>query len=356
MSHSPDIPETDRARIDREAADWIARRYAGLTDWQTAELEQWLARDPRHAAAWAELDETWQLLDRVGTTPLARAMADDPDPDVLAPRRDKTSIGRRWLVPLAFAAAAALALVYVGGRRAVQPGLDFTEQVATAVGIWQSLDLPDGSRVRLNTDSHIEVAYSAAERRVWLLRGEAHFSVAKNPARPFFVEVGGVAVRAVGTAFNVRLQAEAVEVLVTEGRVCINDVQDGASVIAQPVSLEPPLLVAGQKAVIPSAPLPAEKRPLATVAAMDQVAIERALAWQNQRLEFVAAPLRDIVAEFNRYNRHKLSVAEESLALRRFGGSFRADDPETFVRLLQTRFNVSSERRGDGTILLENRR
>jgi len=88
--------------------------------------------------------------------------------------------------------------------------------------------------------------------------------------------------------------------------------------------------------------------------AADRVAapdLARVLAWQERRLEFVAAPLAEIVAELNRYNRTQLVVADAALAAQRFGGSFRADQPETLVRLLETRFGLRAERRGDETIL-----
>jgi transmembrane sensor len=52
--------------------------------------------------------------------------------------------------------------------------------------------------------------------------GEAHFFVEKDPQRPFVVNAAGIDVRAVGTAFNVRIDPAAVEVLVTEGRVRVD--------------------------------------------------------------------------------------------------------------------------------------
>ena len=71
--------------------------------------------------------------------------------------------------------------------------------IAAAVG-YESRALDDGTVVELNGGAEIEVQFTAAERRLRLVRGEAHFQVAKNPLRPFVVEAGGVAVRAVGTA------------------------------------------------------------------------------------------------------------------------------------------------------------
>ena len=75
--------------------------------------------------------------------------------------------------------------------------------------------LHDGSIVELNKGAQISIRYSGDERRVDLLSGEAYFEVAKNPDRPFIVSARGIDVKAVGTAFNVRLHNDSLEVLVT---------------------------------------------------------------------------------------------------------------------------------------------
>jgi transmembrane sensor len=79
--------------------------------------------------------------------------------------------------------------------------------------------------------------------------------------------------------------------------------------------------------------------------------MERRLAWQERQLRFAAAPLAEMVAEFNRYNRHQLVVADERLAARRFGGIFRADAFDTLVHLLESNHGVRVERRENATIL-----
>ena len=339
----------DAARIELEAAEWIARRYAGLSPEEQHEFQRWRAVDPRHHATFTELEETWRALDRVRAPGEKRFGS---DPDILAPRRP------RWARRFAPAFAAAAAVVLAGAvwwRTASPDRASYASAVATAVGEFQQIELPDGSTLRVNTDTRLEIAYSASERRVRLTLGEAFFTVAKSHARPFFVEANGVAVRAVGTAFNVRLHAQTVEVLVTEGRVRVADSARGESLIvarsAERSAGEPPLLVAGERAVV-AAPSTAGEARSPVVA--DRVAapdLARVLAWQERRLEFVAAPLAEIVAEFNRYNRMQLIVEGAGLAAERFGGSFRADQPDTLVRLLETRFGLRAERRGNETIL-----
>lgn len=337
------------ADLDQIAADWIARRYAGLAPAEERELARWLAADPRHAAAFDELEATWITLDHL-TLPAEQRGDCDPDALALKPAGGRP---RRRLLPLAAAAAVALAALY-GIRGYWVPGeLRLSEAVTTSVGTFRRVALPDGSVVRVNTDSAIQVAYTPGERRVRLVRGEAHFTVAKNTERPFFVEAGGVAVRAVGTAFNVRLRAADLEVLVTEGKVSIADPAKGESLLEARSPETAPLLVAGEGAVLP---LPAGAAPRrAAVRSVPQPEMERALAWQDKRIEMVSAPLSEFVAEFNRYNRNPIRIVDPALAARKFGGSFRADEPETFIRLLQLRFGLHVERAGDTTILHDRR-
>jgi transmembrane sensor len=342
--------------IETVAADWLARNYAGLSAAEAADFQRWLAADAKHAAIYAELAATWRALDRLRLPPGQRGV---PDPAALAGRAAPIS-GRWWMPVLAAAAAAAMLLVWFHDREAdhrlppEQTRRILADAVVTRVGELRKLELPDGSTVRLNTDSSIEIAFSAGERRVRLNRGEAHFAVAKNPAWPFYVEAGGIAVRAVGTAFNVRLRTAGVEVLVTEGKVQVGDPVRATSP-AKPefpgAAPDLPLLNAGERMLIPVAGSSAE--PVTPVAPVTVPAAEiaRALAWQDQRIDVVAVPLTELVAEFNRYNGQKLVVEDATLGERRFGGSFRIDAPETFARLLESRFGLRVERRGEVIVI-----
>ena len=83
----------------------------------------------------------------------------------------------------------------------------------------EHLDLADGSRIELNTDTRLTVSYTPAERVIYLKHGEAHFVVVSDKHRPFVVYTDIGAVRAVGTAFRVRVLEADVEVTVADGIV-----------------------------------------------------------------------------------------------------------------------------------------
>ena len=178
-------------------------------------------------------------------------------------RRMRTSQGLRSRARARSPATCRSRSATPAGRPPAAAPDSYVQGVATDVGEFRNVLLPDGSVVGLNTNSVVEIVYSAAERRIRLTRGEAFFTVAKNPNRPFWVEADGVSVRAVGTAFDVRDRPDAIEVLVREGKVQVH--RAGS---AQPAAL----LVAGEKAVVSRAATSAAAR--VSVAAMKLVAGE----------------------------------------------------------------------------------
>lgn len=331
--------------IEMTAAEWLVRRDRGFDERLQREFESWLTADARHPEAFARLEGTWQDLARV---PAARVPIVSP----------ATRTGRRLALCGALAAGLAMALV-LWLERPPEGGPPALAEAVTPVGGYKEFALSDGTYVRLNTDTELVPAYTSAERRVILVRGEAHFDVVKQASRPFVVEAGGMDVRAVGTAFNVRLAAEAVEVLVTEGRVRVErevapaamaSTEDAAE--SGPVRPAPRLLeleagektriALGQPAVGPSVPV---------VARVATGEIARALAWRERRLEFDGEPLSEIVAEFNRYTTRPLTIVDTDLGARRFGGKFAAGDVDAFVATLERNFDVVAERREDRILL-----
>lgn len=340
--HSPGAIDA----IEAAAAAWLARRDRGFTTDDETEFALWRFSDSRHAAAVSRLEAAWGSLDALRNfRPEARA---HPDPNLLAGPPQAKEAHFPKLAAAVLAAAAALAVIFWWPQPSTEASRP--RQAIIHPGP-ERLTLEDGSVVQLNTGAKVDVRLTAAERRVRLVRGEALFMVAKNPARPFVVSAGEVAVRAIGTVFSVTLDPSNVVVLVTEGRVRLDQTPVRGDVAAGSPR-EAPDLVTGQRAVVTTAAIADGPQPgTVQVTEITPAEVDQMLAWQRLRLEFVELPLREVVAEFNRYNRQKLVVDDAVTAALLVGGSFRVDNIEAFVRLLESSFGVTSSRRGDEIVL-----
>lgn len=371
-------------QIDAEAAEWFGRREVGLTSAEQAEFERWLAADQRHAERFQLLDETWKLLDELPESMGAAADHRDihisssaaiPVPPAIPasrlPTAGRTSFQHRRRALLAnsliLAAAAAIALVFLPRFLTSEPEptrLEFST-VLQPEGP-RNVSLPDGSRIQLNAQTSVTVELGAHERRVQLTEGEAYFIVAKDAQRPFTVSTGALSVRAIGTAFNVRRAPASVAVIVTEGKVSLNQAEtrdtapsrsnlfsrlaSSALSTSNATSSHQALgfLSAGEGAEVSLAETSIKT---SSIKALPGTDLTPALSWQIKMLEFDMTPLSRVIADFNRYNSHQLIISDVELARKPFGGSFRADNYESLVELLESRFNVIADRTADRTVL-----
>lgn len=326
------------------AADWLARRESGLSADEQAEFSQWLLADPGHAAAAERLAATWARLRQPQLNGQAAMVEQWVEARV---RTGRSRLARKIAVVawggLAAAAAVGLALLPMGRGPAVASAVP----VAIETGP-ERRTLADGSVVEFNAGAVIEVDFSPLRRDVRLVRGEAHFAVRKDSARPFVVTAGGVAVRAVGTAFSVRVAPEEIGVLVTEGQVAVERV-----VVAEAAAGPgpgPTLVSAGRSLAVA---LDSARAVPIEPTAVARAEIDAALAWRNPRVEFTAMPLAEAVALFNGRNRLQLALADPALAGIPISGLFPSDDPETFSRLVIASAGQQAARAADGTIVLK---
>ena len=350
----------DDSDLRATAAQWTIRRDRGLSASESIDYELWLAADPRHAAAMQRSAAAWSRLDRIPESAAA---------PVLAAATRRRSFWRRSLVfaPLATAAAVALVALHLTRPSATTPSASAALAPASASASASAatspssaprqLTLSDGTVVQLNTGGEVLEQFTAAERRVLLARGEAHFAVTKNPARPFVVQAGKVDVRAVGTAFNVHLLATAVDVLVTEGVVQLN--RPSAQVPVVTIAAPPdnlPRLNANERAIVslvPTSPTsPASLAPAIVVTTATPDDIARTLAWQAPLLRLGGSTLAELVLEFQRRSGQRVILADPALASLRVGGRFRADDLAGFTHLLATTLDLEVEHTADDTLVL----
>jgi len=194
-------------------------------------------------------------------------------------------------------------------------------------------ELPDGSFIELNTASQVEVDYSAGERNLRLLRGEAVFTVAKDADRPFVVTAGKSRVVALGTVFSVRKSDVDARVVLFEGSVRV-DKENGAGG-AKSARLAP-----GDEVTIkPNRPFSITKAQLSPAA-----------SWRDGRLVFEQTPLRDVLAEFNRYSVQQHVLGDPGLGDFLVSGTFRIKSSEHFAATLEAGFPVLVRAHSDGAM------
>jgi transmembrane sensor len=353
-------------QIYEEASEWFVECRAGDLDDKTRKaFDTWLRKSPEHMSAYLELSAIWnegRLLDPHGkldqNTLIAEALAGHDnvidwsgtrnDFDVPAaalapapaPAQHEHRRFSRWRVAataasLAFAATATL--FYVQTLQA--------PTYATAIGEQRSLALIDGSTVELNSRSKIVVRYTAQDRNVELLQGQALFRVAKDASRPFIVKTGATLVRAVGTEFDVYQKRDGTVVTVVEGRVAIvtdhalpwPDAATSATEEPRRSNLAFPTVLKGQIGNI----LVAAGEQLTVTPKLIQIAehpnIATATAWTQRQLVFESASLADVADEFNRYNDRQLIVADPKLETFHVSGVFSSTDPASLIRFLRAR-------------------
>jgi transmembrane sensor len=252
--------------------------------------------------------------------------------------------GERWFnahrrkLAGAFAAAASVSAIALFLLQSHAP------RFSTAVGEQKTIELTDTSVVTLNALSQIEVDLEATERDVKLRHGEAIFTVAHDPQRPFRVHTRAGTVQAVGTQFNVydRPSGET-RVSVLEGRVQLTAretvTRNGQTDPAPAIEI----LAAGEEADI---------RLDGTIQRHVGAVVANTVAWRQRRLVFEKAALEDMVNEFNRYNPSiRLQLDGVPPGVYRFDGVFDAADPQSFVDLLSREPDLVIERRGDEVIV-----
>lgn len=326
--------ETSRS-IDETAADWIARLDRGpLSAEESQALEAWLHGDPRRrgamlrADAYAMLSESARAL---GPQFDPQAFAEEPAPADPEPRR---GLSRRSM----------LAMVGTGGVLAASVlalGIALpAAAITTGLGEVRLVTLEDGSTVMLNTQTSVKVHYSASERVVELLHGEAFFTILADAHRPFFVELPDKRLRATRGTFRVRkLDGKPVDILADQGKLAL------ASVAGTPARLELP---AGSRlAFQPDALI--ERLPAPTLIAPDLVS--RELAWRDGKIAFEGEPLDQAAAEFARYSRTRIEISDPALAREPVAGLFSASDPLGFSRAVAGLFDARVEQRGDTLVL-----
>jgi transmembrane sensor len=327
------------------AAQWLDETSQPASTDKHAALARWLDESPKHRQAYERVKQTWQLAQQSAHDSQMLALRHETALRITR-RSARTTAHRGWL-------AAALACLIVGAAVFVGLSPQFSSQTnallasvgitrdgsyVTGVGERLVINLKDGSQVTLNTDSSVEVAFSAGERGVRLLRGQALFEVAKDPARPFVVTANDRRLVAVGTAFDVRLDGARMQITMVEGTVRVERAvrarTNRESNEATPNITSAPLRIATISA---GEQLTVDDLQLDRIRSADP---ERATSWQRGQLLFDNTRLADAIAEMNRYSERQLQLRDTALADLRISGAFSTSRPAVFVEAITMYFPI----------------
>ncbi|MBT9495263.1 MAG: FecR domain-containing protein [Paucibacter sp.] len=324
--------------IAAEAAVWVARLHGpDRSVHMERECLAWQARSAAHRLAFERCTDTWQDVAGLRLSTYANAASAGAASDA---KRAGPFKPRRWAL-----AATALA---VGGVLVLQPWRAIDTYV-TGVGEQRLVILQDGTRMSLNTATHVRVELARAQRTVKVDGGEALFEVAKDARRPFVVQAAGTEVVATGTAFVVRLTpaskggGDALAVTLVEGQIVVR----AADRATDAVLLNPVVMAVGDRVRLRrlGGVAPGESREAMQV---DRPRMDQMLAWKRGEAIFDDVSLLDAVAEMNRYS-PKLIMVTGSDALRdlRVSGVFRTGDNVNFARAVAELHGLAVRERSD---------
>jgi transmembrane sensor len=331
MGTSSSRAARDTQRAARaEAAAWIVRLHGPHRSPEIeAAFRDWLAANPENGKQFERVTEVW---DAGSSVPVPGA------PRLI--RWQELHTGRKWSL------AAVILLLMCGllgwGTWRVWADPTYT----TGIGEQRVVRLDDGTRLSLNSGTHVRITYSDSERRVELARGEAYFEVAHNPARPFIVTAGNHEVIAIGTTFVVRYETAQTAVTLLEGRVAVAPVPDtsagpqsagtdlrptGVGDAAQREGVEQELILSPGERV--TFAIGRERR-------LDEPRIEAVTAWRRGEVVLDNTELADAVAELNRYDKNTLIIDDPKIAVLNISGIYQAGDSGGFARTIAKLYDL----------------
>lgn len=295
---APLVPSDASNADDREqqALHWFTRlRADDLSASERQAFAQW-QQDADNARVFADVQALWQTLE----LPARRIRKHD---------QSKAQAQRRSWPLLATAASLLLAAGITGLQwPAVQRlGSDY----ATAAGERRDVVLADGSRLRLDSASAVDVDLGGASRRVHLRQGRL-FADVTHDGRPFVVEVDQAQVQVLGTQFSVSREGDSDEVILLKGKVQVHAGADSRT------------LLPGQRLVV-------HGQRLDTPQAVDA---ERLLAWRDGQLRVRDVPLREVLQQLADYQGSRLLLLDANAGERLISGSFNLDQADNALDAL----------------------
>lgn len=299
-------------RATHEAVGWLLKlEDVPAQSREQRAFEHWLQQCPSHQAA-------WQRVNALLEGPLAdlhQAEQRNPGQLAMASRslRAQPSPSRRKVL----GGGLAMILLGLGSAGLVHrrtPLGDLLADLHTGTGERRAVTLSDGSRLRLNARTAVDLRFTASQRLLVLRDGELQVDVVAETDRPFIVSTRQGQVQALGTRFTVRQDEQQSLVAVQEHAVLVTT----GNATAQRVEAGQAFAFDGLRsvAVAPS--------------------LRTRASWTDGRVDVRDEPLGDLIEALRPYRAGLLRISPQAARIRVYG-SFPLDDSErTLVSLSET--------------------
>lgn len=197
-----------------------------------------------------------------------------------------------------------------------------------------SVFLSDGTKVMLASHSTISYPekFTAEERTISLIKGQAFFNVHKDPSRPFTINIRKSKVYVLGTSFNINYTHAEIDVSVKTGVVKFSPDEKTA----------PSILSAGQA--------------LSYNFIQSSVTIEKnpnANAWLTKELRFVDLPLNQVCNELSEYYHVNIILYDKMQTTKMFNATFTDSSLDEVLTVLEATYQIKISRK-DSTIIIKN--
>ena len=304
------IPQDILAR----AIEWHVQLSSGdVTEHDRDGFETWRREHPLHQLASHRVEKSWGRFD---------AVESQVDRAGLSAALVRPKTGRKRGAMLGIAIAICGWFAYHS-----QPVNIMMAQYKTPVGQQKTIELPDHSRITLNTNSAFDIDFSNDQRLIELYQGEIFIVVAHDSARPLVVSTPHGTARALGTQFNVRREDRMTSIGVLESAV---------------EACNKPGLLGHRKAscvTIHSGQFTrlTEDGNVDAVRSIDPDALA---GWTTGSLMFDNQRLPDVLQELQRYSHAEIRYDPASIGQLRVSGVLPLDNVVNTIQLLAQRMPI----------------
>jgi len=197
--------------------------------------------------------------------------------------------------------------------------------------------LNDGTKVYLNNNSKLSYpAQFSSDIRKVKLTGEAFFDVAKNPDKPFIIEVQNTEIKVLGTSFNVNsnLPDHQVEVFVETGIVQVTQKNgEEKSVVIYP----------GDIVTVTKNQINQTKN-----------SNENIIAWKTKTIVFKEENLKNVIHVLNKVYNTNISCNDQSILDLRFTSTFKNQDIESILSVICLAFDLKIDEHDNQITIVSN--